>query len=98
MNSQVINGKERKKNVRGARGGAGKRDVVRVLTRSRDLIGFVLAGYGRVGWVWCGWWFAIRDAGCGVSSGVWYRVVVSVWPRWGTRLGEVQVVGPGWWT
>lgn len=40
---------KKKKNVRGACGGARKRDVVRVSTRSRDLIGFVLAGDGRVG-------------------------------------------------
>src|ERR1700683_2450458 len=83
---------ERKKNVRGAHGGARKRGVVRVSMRSRDLIGFVLAGDGCVGlgvvrgvWVRCG---------CGVSS------VVSVRPRWGTRLGVHVVcgVGPGWWT
>ena len=75
-----LSNNERKKNVWGARSGARKRDVVRVSTRSRDLVGFVLAGDERVGlgmvhgvWVRCGWWLAIRDVGCGVSSGVWYR-------------------------
>jgi hypothetical protein len=38
--------------------------------------------------------------GLGMGGGLRYVMwgVVSVRPRWGTRLGEVQVVGPGWWT
>ena len=51
-------------------------------------------GMARVIYVGCGVCGAVNECGCGV----WYQVVVLVWPRWGTWLGVrvVCVVVPGW--
>ena len=64
MYSQVIMKNEKRK-VQGVRSGATMHDVVRVSTRSRDLVGFEQGvsrwrGMGARGWVWCGWFARVR--------------------------------------
>ena len=62
-----LSNNEKKKNVRVARSGARKRNVVRVSTWSCDLVGFVPAGDGRVGLgMVCGVGYGAGGGECGV--------------------------------